>query len=435
MARIVLNTFGSFGDLHPYLAIAIELRRRGHDAVIATSEIYRAKVRAEGAGFAAVRPDVGELLNQPGFIAKLWDRQRGTEYLIRDYLMPRVEETYEDLLAAAEGADLLLTHGVGYGGPTVAEVLKLKWISIVLQPAVFLSVYDPPVLPVKLVRSLYKLGHRARAAVFALGKARVRGWAKPLLKLRQRLGLSSAANPVFDGSFSPFGTLAGFSPHFAKPQPDWPANVQVTGFVFYDQRGEGFTEYSASTDDQVTARLNKFLDSGPPPVVFTLGSSAVMQPGSFYRESLAAALKLGVRAVLLAGIRERAELPREIPDSIFVADYAPYSKILPRAALTVHHGGIGTTAQALRAGRPVLVVPWAHDQPDNAERLKRIGVGEWLDRRDYTAARAAQTIRRLLEDAKYRRRAAEIGDRIQQEDGLKNACDAIEAALKKQPVS
>lgn len=430
MARIVLNTFGSFGDLHPYLALAVELRRRGHEAVIATSEVYRQKVQAEGVRFVPVRPDVGELLNQPEFVEKLWHQERGTEHLIRDYLMPRVPEAYEDLLSASQGADLLLTHVAAYAGPTVAEVLKLPWISIVLQPSMFLSRYDPPRLPIAWIRHLYSLGPQARAMIFRLGKARVRRWARPLLQLRRKLGLPTSANPVFEGALSPYRTLALFSPHFATPQPDWPANVQVTGFVFYDRRGEGMQRFSSNTDEQVTDRITAFLERGSPPVVFTLGSSAVMQPGTFYRESMMAAIKLGVRAILLAGPDERAQLPHTIPDSIFVADYAPYSEVLPRVALTVHQGGIGTTAQALRAGHPMLVVPWAHDQPDNAERLRRIGVAEWMDRRRYTADRAAQKIRTLLDGHGYRERAAEIGAQIQREDGLRASCDAIEAVLR-----
>ena len=429
MARVVLNTFGSFGDLHPYLAIAIELSRRGHDAVIATSEVYRAKVEAEGVSFRPVRPDVGELLDKPEFVEKLWHPERGSEYLIRDYLMPRVEESFEDLSAACVGADLVLTHAAAYAGPTVAEALKLRWMSVALQPAIFLSACDPPVLPPVWTRHLYRVGRTATRALFGLVKAHVRQWAAPLARLRKRLGLTTTPNPIFEGSFSPYGTLALFSRHFARPQPDWPGNVRVTGFVFYDSRGAGFEQYSRYPTGQVSADLARFLDAGPAPVVFTLGSSAVMHPGTFYRESLEAAVKLGTRAVLLAGARDRAELPRNFPDSVFVADYAPYSEVLPRAALTVHQGGIGTTAQALRAGRPMLVVPWSHDQPDNADRLRRLGVARWINRREYGADCAARVIRELMEETSYTKRAAEIGERIQGEDGLRAACDEIERVI------
>jgi len=424
VARIVLNTFGSFGDLHPYLAIAIELRRRGHRPLIGTSEVYRAKVQAEGIEFAPVRPNVGDLLERPDLLEKLWHPERGTEYLIRDYLMPQVEESYQDLLAASNGADLLLTHFAAYAGATVAEMLKMRWLSIALQPSIFLSAEDPPVLPPLWLRHLYPLGRPVTVALFAVGKLRVRRWARPLFQLRRRLRLSTAANPVFEGQYSPFGTLALFSQSFAKPQTDWPSNVTVCGFVFYDRRGEGFDGQDANND------LEQFLREGPAPVVFTLGSSAVMHPGDFYRESLRAAQFLGMRAVLLAGIKERDHLPGNLPASILVAEYAPYSQILPHAALTVHQGGIGTTAQALRAGHPTIVVPWSHDQPDNAERLRKLGVSRTIPRSRYRAQLVTREIEASLGDSGAKQRAAELGSKIAAEDGLDRACDAIESVLR-----
>lgn len=423
MARIVLNTFGSFGDLHPYLAIAIELRRRGHDPVVATSEVYRAKIEAEGVGFAPVRPDVGELLNQPDRIEKLWHPRRGTVYLIRDYLMPRVEQSYEDLFKAAKGVDLIITHSAAYAGPTVAEALRLPWVSIVLQPSIFMSRYDPPVLPETWLRRLYPLGPAITGIAFAIGKSWARSWAGPLLRLRRRLGLPTEANPVFEGQFSPLATLALFSSRFAPPQPDWPRNVNVTGFVFYDRLGAGFKSSSAEAD------LLRFLEAGSPPVLFTLGSSAVTHPGEFYRESAKAAERLGRRAIVLAGAIGRQVLP-EVGESAFVADYLPYSFIMPRCAAIVHQGGIGTTAQALRAGRPMLVVPWSHDQPDNADRVRKLGVARVARRTRYTAARAERELRFLLEDRRYADRAVQVAEGIAREDGLRNACDGVDEALR-----
>lgn len=186
MARIVLNTFGSFGDLHPYLALAIELRRRGHQPLIATSEVYRTKVEAEGVEFAPVRPDVGELLEDKEAAAKLWDTKSGSDYLLRDYLLPRVEGAYRDLLPVCQGADLILTHIAGYAGPVAAEKLNVKWISVVLQPFIFCSSYDPPVLaPAPWLRHLYWLGPWAFRAIFAFGRQHVKSWAAPLAEFAE----------------------------------------------------------------------------------------------------------------------------------------------------------------------------------------------------------------------------------------------------------
>jgi UDP:flavonoid glycosyltransferase YjiC (YdhE family) len=418
LAKIVLNTFGSFGDLHPYLALAIELARRGHKPLIATSEVYREKIQAEGIEFAAVRPDVGELLGQTEFLNKLWDVKLGSKYLLRDYLLPRVEEGFEDLSAACEGADLLVTHAAAYAGPIVAEVRKLRWISVALQPAILFSAYDPPVIaPALWARRLYGMGRWVFATMLTAARWETGRWAKPVFQLREKLGLPRGANPVLEGQFSPHGTLALFSPHFAQPQPDWPMNTRATGFVSYDKKGEGFGAASDGTE------LERFLAAGAAPVVFTLGSSAVMAAGRFFEESVKAVTKLGMRAVLLVGKTEKP--PRVESDSIYVTDYAPYSELLPRAAATVHQGGIGTVAQALKAGRPTIVVPWAHDQPDNAARCRRLGLARTVRRDNYKWEVVARELDRLLGDARYASRAREMADRLAEEDGVSAACSAL----------
>lgn len=426
MARIVLNPFGSLGDLHPYLAIAIGLSERGHHAVVATSEVYRDKVQAVGVEFAPVRPDVGDLLHRPEMVKKLWDPKSGSEFLIRDYILPQINDSYEDLLSACRGADLVLTHVAGYAAPIAAEVLKLRWISVALQPMVFFSAYDPPVIPgAAWLRHLYRFGPAAFRVLMKGADMQLKSWARPLFQLRERAGLPPPhANPLLTGQFSPNGTLALFSRAYAPAQPDWPPHTQQTGFVFYDRQGS----FPGAVNPSVTLgeELERFLNAGAPPVLFTLGSSAVTHPGSFFRESMAGARAANVRAVLLTGPLERNVLPQPIPESIFVASYLPYSEIMPRVTAIVHQGGIGTTAQALCAGKPMLVVPWAHDQPDNAARLARLGVARIVPRARYRASRVAKELSRLLGDAQHRNRAAAIATEIGREDGLTAALDAVE---------
>ncbi len=425
MARIVLNTFGSFGDLHPYLALAIELQRRGHECVVATAEVYRQKVISEGVGFAQVRPDVGELLNQPELIQKLWHPTRGTVYLLRDYLLPQVENSFTDLDRACIGADLLLTHAAAYAGPIVAEVRKIPWLSVALQPAIFFSAYDPAVVAMApWTRHLYKLGRWTFASMRTVADRETRRWAAPVFALRKKLGIANTNNPVMDGVFSPLGTLTLLSKAFSQQQPDWPVNSEPTGFVFYDKRGEGFglpAEHASGLSDG----LRRFLSEGPPPVLFTLGSSAVTHPGTFYAESAKAAKILGVRAVLLTG---RQTMPAG--EGIHSEEYASYSALMPLVSAVVHQGGIGTVAQTLRAGKPMLIVPWAHDQPDNGYRLQRLGVGKVLPRRGYTASRAASALKELMK-GDYANRAGQIAAALRQEDGLKAACDRVEIVLKR----
>ncbi len=176
------------------------------------------------------------------------------------------------------------------------------------------------------------------------------------------------------------------------------------------------------------SELIRFLDAGPLPLVFTLGSSAVVDAGPFYDHSATAAKLLGRRAVLLVG-KDPRNRPATLPDGIVAFDYAPFSELFPRAAAIVHQGGIGTTAQAMRSGRPMLVMPYAHDQPDNAERVTRLGIARTIPRHRYTPGRATAELRHLLDNPVYCQRALEIGRQIQQEDGVGNACDALTGLL------
>lgn len=167
-----------------------------------------------------------------------------------------------------------------------------------------------------------------------------------------------------------------FSSVLAKPQPDWTVNTVVTGFAFYE-------------DAELIPELQQFLDADEPPIVFTLGSAAVLNPGVFYSESIQAAIQLNRRAVLLIG---KNPPPDNLPKKIVAIKYAPYSTIFPYACAIVHQGGIGTTAQALQASRPTIVVPYIGDQPDNAARVERLGTSRTIPRDQYSAARVAKEL-------------------------------------------
>jgi UDP:flavonoid glycosyltransferase YjiC (YdhE family) len=419
MSRIVLATAGSLGDLHPYLAVGIELKARGHDVVIATMESYRRKIQDENLGFAPVRPDIAPQEYSPEVYRKANDLRTGSTYMVREMVLPFVGEMYADLLEACRGADLLVIHPVLFAAPLVAEKLNLRWISVTLAPGSFFSAYDPPVMPpFPALHSLRHLGPWPSKWVFDLFRRLTRSWMKPIDDLRKSEGLAPAVlHPLHNGMYSPYGTLGLFSPIFGAPQPDWPVNTKATGFPFYDRLEAGHA---------MAPGLAEFCERGAPPVIFTLGSSAVMDPGDFYNTSLEAAKKLGCRAVLLTGAFGNTRLRETLPQNIYVADYAPYSELFPKASVIVHQGGVGTTAQAIHAGVPMLVIPFMHDQPDNAFRVKRLGIGRTIHRDRYTVERAAANLRALLENPEFGRRAREIGEQIRKEDGLKLACDALE---------
>ncbi len=422
--RIVLTNIGTYGDIHPLIALALELKRRGHSPVLAAPNIYRVKVESLGLEFHAVRPDIDATNNV--LVEMIYDIRKGTERGLREFLFPVLRESYQDLLAAVKsgpGADLLLVGELAYAGPIVAEVTGIPWASYVLAPISFFSAFDPPVLPPypKLATAEAVLPGMGRV-VARFVRWTTRKWPEPVYQLRAELGLDSGENPIFDAKHSPRLVLAMFSPLLGEPQPDWPASTLQTGFVFYDGDTGNY---------DLSPEIEEFLQAGEPPLVFTLGSAAVLAAGDFYQQSALAAQTLGLRAIFLVGPD-----PRNVPDcggskNLCVAKYAPYSKLFPRASLIVHQGGVGTTAQALRAGKPMVIMPYSHDQPDNARRMKRLGVSRTIQRKNYTAERAARAIRKILDDPRYQEKALQLSCQISGEDSLRMACDALEQAAKR----
>ncbi len=416
MARIVLACWGSYGDLFPYLGLAVELKARGHTPVVATCAFYRELVETEGFEFRPVRPDVDP--TDSATIERVMDPARGSQVVVRDMIVPSLRDAYDDLVAASKGADALLSHPVTFAAPILAAERGLPWLSTVLSPVSFFSVYDFPALPpYAALVYLSRASRLAARAMLSIAKRATAPWTQPVLDFRAERGLPLVGSPLFEGQFSPMGTLALFSRVLAEPQPDWPAGSSVPGFVFFNRAVP------------MPVRLGEFLDRGDPPIVFTLGSSAVGAPGSFYQESVKAAATLGRRAVFLVGKYAPALTQAGVPDGMLVEALAPHDALMPRAAAIVHHGGVGTTGQALRSGRPMLVVPHAHDQPDNAARISRLGVGRSVDARRYTATSATTALRALLGQPAYGRRAAEVGKIVRGEQGATAACDAIDALI------
>ncbi len=415
--RVILNTFGSFGDIHPYMAIALELQRRGHTPVIATMEVYREKVEGAGLNFAPVRPEIPEPRKQdPEFIEKIMEPRTGPRFLMEGVVFPAVRDSYEDLSKAVAGADLLVTHPAAPAGPLLGRKIGLPWISTVLAPISFFSAYDPPVPPVWQWTSKLSLLGPGFMKYF-LGAMKNTYKARPVTEFRDELGLENTGNPMFEGQHSPVLVLALFSKVFAKPQPDWPPHTEVTAFCFYDGHHEL----------QMSGELSRFLENGAPPIIFTLGSSAVWVARDFFRESIDAARRLGRRAVLLIG--DERNRPRALPEGIIALDYAPYQSLLPRACAVVHHGGVGTTSQALLAGVPTLIVPFAFDQSDNAEHVRKIGTSRTLYRKNYFAPRVANELDQLLRQPSYARNALAVSRELKQENGPARAADLIEQVV------
>jgi rhamnosyltransferase subunit B len=412
--RILLSTLGSLGDLHPILGLALALQARGHDVALATSGFYQERISAAGLEFRPLRP-LGTP-DDPATLRRVFDPRNGPEYLLRTMLLPHITEMYSDLSQAAEGADFLIAGEVVLAASLVAEKRRLPWAGAILAPFSFFSIYDPPPFPFLPGAALFtRAPPFIQRQLLAFGRLVTRSWNEPLNALRRSLGLRVSRDAILTDRFSPMLNLALFSKQLGRPQPDWPRNVVQTGFVLYDPAADARQE-----------PLEEFLSSGPPPITFTLGSAAVMDAGRFFEESAEAIRRSGTRGLLLMG---KNTLPNPLPRDLFAAEYAPYSSVFPRSSCVVHQGGVGTTAQAMRAGIPQLVMPYAYDQPDNAARMVRLGVGLTVGRKRYRADAVVQRLQALSAPS-FNERAREVGNQISVERGSFEACEAIERVIQ-----
>jgi rhamnosyltransferase subunit B len=396
--RIVLAAFGSYGDVNPFLGIARELRERGHEPVIASHGVWKTHVESAGFEFRQVGFGFDESVETAGL----------NEWLAAGGVFDSFRASYDELLSAADGADALVALTLVLAGPLVARKTGIPWVSVVLEPLSFFSAYEPLLLPFGM--SLPEL------------KVAARHLAEPIYRLRAELGLPPGSDPFYSEYLTADAVLALFSPLVSAPQPDWPPQAVVTGFVNYDR----FTASGPALD-----KLREFLSAGPPPVVFTLSSDLVFVPfNNFYTESLLAAKMLGRRAVMLG-----LNMPETLSPDVLTLSHVPFSEVFPHAAAVVHHGGIGTSAIALKAGRPMLLLPGSraavlsYAQPDIAARFERLGVARVLRREQYNAVTVASELRTLLSDPSYAIRASVIGRRVAAEDGSRVACDVIERVM------
>lgn len=428
MARIVLTTFGSLGDLHPYLALALELKRRGHVPVVATHSLYRSRAESMGLEFVPVRPQYEQFGDILEIMHEAMDERRGSEVVLKKLVLPYLRVSRDDLLAAAQGADLVVDHVLTFPAPLVCEALGIRRVSTTLQPMAMFSAHDPPLFPAApWTSALSRFGPAPWRAFWNLGRFATRSWFRDIDGMRREMSLPPRReHPMFDGASADLH-LVLFSRELMAPQPDWPPSAVQPGFPIHD-RGEA--------GDGMPPALTRWLDAGTPPLVFTLGSSAVFTAGTFYDDAAAAARALGRRAVLLTGLdglNPVSGVPlldsAPLGEPVVAVPYAPHSEVMPRACAVIHQGGVGTTAQAMRSGRPMLVVPFSHDQPDNAMRCARLGIARVLPRKRISADAFVRELSALLADQHAAGQAARVAARMRTEPGAAGAVDAIEALL------
>jgi rhamnosyltransferase subunit B len=404
---ILLCTIGSAGDVNPFIGIGEQLKKRGFQVALVTSRYFESQARSAGLEFFGLGrvEDYQAIIQDPN----LWSPDQGFKVFAERVVFPIMEPAYEIIAGFAPAKTILVAQGQFFAAHIAHEKLGFPFITVHLQPAAFRSVYDFPLLPVSLppfvIRGLFR-------AIDALLLEKL--FAPNINRFRRRLGLP-AIDRVFGGwMHSRQKNLGLFPDWFARPQPDWPPQTQLTGFVYYDKQ---------DGHEGLHRELEDFLRGGSPPIIFTAGT-AMKHADQFFADCAEACRRLGRRGILLTGHPE--QLPSGLPPGIQHFAYLPFSEVLPRALALVHHGGIGTTAQAIAAGIPQVIRPMAHDQPDTAARVERLGIGVTLSPKNFDAASLAEKLEPLITSQAVSDLCKSYAGKIHPDQALAETCTLIE---------
>lgn len=412
MAEILLLPFGSAGDVFPFIWLGRLLKARGHRVRMITACLFEDNARKAGIEFISLgeKDEFEAMIKDP----RIWQAGTGTKIVFEF-----AGKSVEPYLAAIESCgkvDLMFAPLTAFAARLAREKHGIPLITVHLQPAVLLSAYETPLmhpmlrhfnkLPVWLKKLFFSLPNPAD--LFALPQVR---------RVSEANGVKPPRSLWREWWDSPDGVLALFPEWFAKPQPDWPQNLLQWTFPLED----------LATEQALQPKLQAFLANGERPVVFTPGSANV-QAARFFAVAAEAVQRIGCRAVFVT--REPKQVPPDLPASIITVDFAPFSTLLQHAAAFVHHGGIGTLSQGLAAGVPQFIMAMAHDQPDNADRLARLGAGVGLSVRQFTPKRVADELKQLLHGVAIRQEALGCSAKLRQAPSPEVLLTWIESRMK-----
>lgn len=413
----LVAAFGSAGDLHPFLRVARTLQSRGHRVVFFTNAYLLDGLRDSGLELVGL----GSHEHYQRIIANpdLWHPRRGMGVVLADYADLLLE--FEQAVRARVGdtPGVIVAHPLSVAGAVMARErgLATKVVSMHLAPSTLRTCHDPlRIGDVAIARWVPKRWRRA------LWRAVDRRWIDPVAAVPMNRARATLDLPPVHGSYvphlqdAPDLTVTLFPAWFAPGMPDWPQPRIEAHFPLYDARA----------NEPMSPDLQAFLAAGPAPIVCTAGT-ANRHTHRFYDGALAACAALGARAIVLTA--DRSQLPATLPATVHWQPYVPLATLLPHARLLVHHGGIGTVAEALRAATPQVAVPFAWDQFDNAARVEELGVGRAVKAARLDPQRLAAAMRELLAAPSVAARCREISGRFAADGGLDAICEQVEAQV------
>jgi UDP:flavonoid glycosyltransferase YjiC (YdhE family) len=423
----LLISFGSAGDIHPFVGLGRALKSRGHQVTLLSYPAFAGMVQAAGLDFVELpKPDkqafwrsqnprgsrrwLNSALNP---IVRPWRRLARASTIV-----PMLQPVYDSIASRfVPGRTVVVASGPALGARVAQDRLGVPLVTIHFAPVALRSIYRTPIQPPLQLPSWSPRWSR-RLAYRLLDE-----WVldpllgQPVNALRSEVGLPPLNRPVADWLHSPQQVIGLFPHWFAKPSPDWPMQTALTGFPLFDEAGLAVMPPS----------LANFLRSGSAPILFTPGSAE--QDGKrFFSAALQACQALKKRGLFLTRFKE--QIPATLPADVCHVDYVPFSLLFPRCGAVVYHAGVGTAAQALAAGVPQVVVPRRHDQWDNARRLTDLGVARQISPRRFGAKPLIAALGQLVASESIKKRCRDLARRIAAADPLAETCRLIEQAIE-----
>ncbi len=413
----VVITAGTTGDVHPFMRIAKAFQGMGRKVTFISNSIHASLLKGSGLDFVGLGTDEEYLrfLQNPD----VWDERKGFAALLADYGQQLVELDAAIRSVVGAASAVAVCHPFAVPGAAMARERGAlsRIVSAHMAPSTMRSCHDPMRIGSTVVPRWFPMSWRR-----ALWRFVEKGWIDPvgvtqLNQARSALNLPRVSSTLLAHiEDAPDLTVTLFPSWFGPDMPDWPQPRLAADFPLFDAVSQG----------GLSTELKIYLAAGEMPIVFTPGTGN-LHAEAFFSTALAAVTTLGRRALFLT--RERPQVPAELPPSVMWQPYVPLSELLPHVALLVHHGGIGTTAEALRAGTPQLVVPFAWDQFDNGARVAALGAGRVLPAKALTARKLRRTLQSLLTSDSVRARCADLARPLMRPLDAAALCTEIERCV------
>jgi UDP:flavonoid glycosyltransferase YjiC (YdhE family) len=413
--NILIVAVGSYGDVLPLIGLGRELRSYGHAITFFTNGHFADLVQQAELSFVPMgsAEEYDAVANHPD----LWHAHKGWRVIMKHMMSGALQEAYPLLCShVIPGRTMLISSTLGFVARLMQETHQIPNVTIHFSPGVFHSAYQAPRMPGLLLPDWLPVGFKQSVWKF-LDHLVIDPILKPKLnRFRRELGLPPVSRIFHTWLHSPDLVLGQFPDWFATPQPDWPSSTFLTGFPLYDDAG----------NSSLPTPIQTFLEAHPQPLVFTPGS-ANKHARSFFVEAAKACQEMNRPGLFLTRYPE--QLPQPLPAHIIHFSYVPLSQLLPHCAALIHHGGIGTCSQALRAGIPQIIQPYAFDQFDNGARIEKLGVGYVISKRSFRSSKLVRYIQDMVSSTEVNTACHRIKNSFKEKDPLEESCNLIASLM------